>query len=66
VVQKAKAFKPAAERDRVADLIEAEEQEDLEQLEDDFADDSFLEQYRSTLPPLRQCCGIPCRSWAGV
>jgi len=44
--EKAKAFKPAAERDRVADLIEAEEQEDLEQLEDDFADDSFLEQYR--------------------
>jgi hypothetical protein len=46
-MQKPKAFQPAAERDKVADLIEAEEQEDLEQLEDEFADDSFLEQYRS-------------------
>ena len=45
-LQKAKAFQPAAEKDKVGELIEAKEQEDLEQLEDDFADDSFLEQYR--------------------
>jgi hypothetical protein len=49
LLQKAKAFKPAAERDRVAELIEADEEEDLEQMEDDFAEDSFLEQYRSVI-----------------
>ena len=45
-MQKAKAFQPAAEKDKVDALIEAKDQEELEQLEDDFADDSFLEQYR--------------------
>ena len=45
-IQKPKAFKPALDRDKVTDLIEAEESEDLDALEDDFQDDSFLEQYR--------------------
>ena len=45
-VQKPKAFQPAAERDKVTDLIEAEDSGDLDELEDDFKDDVFLEQYR--------------------
>ena len=46
VSQKAKAFAPAAEPDRVCNLIEAEDADELEQMDDEFADDQFLEQYR--------------------
>lgn len=46
VLQKAKAFQPAPDRDKVTDLIEAEDSADLDELEDDFKDDVFLEQYR--------------------
>lgn len=46
MLQKPKAFQPAPERDKVADLIEAEEASDLDDLEDEFKDDVFLEQYR--------------------
>ena len=45
-MQKAKPFSPAQEPDKVTELIEAKDEEALEGLDDDFADDSFLEQYR--------------------
>ena len=45
-LQANKPFEPHADRDNVQDLIEAENSDELEQLEDDFADDPFLEQYR--------------------
>ena len=45
-MQKNKPFEPAAERDGVQNLIEAQTEGDLEDLEDEFADDPFLEQYR--------------------
>ena len=45
-LQKPKAFQPAPERDAITELIEADDTSDLDELEDDFKDDVFLEQYR--------------------
>lgn len=46
VLQKPKPFAPAREPDKVRDLIEATGEDELEDLEDDFTDDKFLEEYR--------------------
>ena len=70
MLQKPKAFKPAEERDATTELIETQDAEDIEQLEDEFKDDPFLEQYRcwppSSTRPNTQTCIESMHSLAAV
>lgn len=45
-MQKPKPFTPAVDKDKVTDLIEARHTVELDDLEEDFQDDPFLEEYR--------------------